>query len=79
MLEALKVFWEIAVVLFDAIVGICSNLYDVFGVWFIAASVIVVFICIASVFGGLIDDYPEYRKQHNYKNLEKISKKIDKL
>lgn len=71
--------WNCIKVIANVIVMIISGLYETFGVGFIIFSVIIFYICCVCVFGGLIDDYDEYRKQKNMKNLEGINRKLKDL
>lgn len=78
MWEYFKVAWIFIKLILEFICGICESLYENYGVGFIIAAVLVIITCIFCVFGGLIDNYEEYRKQRNYKNLVEIAKKLNK-
>lgn len=78
MLDIIKLIWEFVLLFGEFIFDICRTLYDIFGVLFVMVVSFIIMICVFWVFGGLQDNYEEHVKYKNFKNLDKISKNLDK-
>lgn len=74
--EVLYSLWDLTKTFFEIVWYLITSMYETFGIWFIIWGIIISFICYVCVFGGLIDDYDEYRKQKNMKNLDDINRKL---